>query len=266
MPGVARTAALAVSSLAAATLTACGTAQTPAAPTSLPDAAPAPGPAPTAGTAVDLALPDPVLDMELTDQDGKHLTLRSLAGTVLVVTDFMTDCQEICPMTSVNIRDAAEAAQRAGLGPDSVRFLEVTIDPRRDGVRKLRAYTKLFGEHENWELLTAAPDDISTLWAALGVSVTKVPSDDPDAKDWLTGKPLTYDLQHQDVVVAVDGDGHERWLEQGTPATDGDAPPPRLRAYLSAEGRRTLADPGDDTWSASDVEGALTWLTGTRVS
>jgi len=222
-------------------------------------------PTPTAGTAFDLALTPAVRSIVLTDQAGHHLTLGSLAGTDLVIADFMTDCQEICPMTSVNMRDAAAAAQRAGLGSSRVRFLEITIDPQRDTVAKLAAYRRLFDAPAGWDLLTGSPADIAALWASLGVAVQKVPEGSPPAKDWLTGRPLTYDIDHQDVVIVVDGHGHERWLEEGTPDTAGAQPPATLRRFLSAEGRANLASPQGATWTVGDVDGALTWLTGTHV-
>ncbi len=220
---------------------------------------------PTAGTSFDLALPPAVRSMTFTDEHGKRLTLASLAGTDLVIADVMTDCQEVCPMTSVNMRDAAAAAASAGLDASRVRFLEITIDPRRDTVRRLAAYQRLFGARSNWDFLTAAPADIARFWRTVGVAVTRAPAATPAPKDWLTGRPLTYDLQHQDVVLVVDGRGHERWLEQGTPATRGAQPPTVLKRFLSDQGRKNLAAPRGLTWTVADVDGALTWLTGSRV-
>jgi protein SCO1/2 len=222
-------------------------------------------PTPSAGTAFDMALSPAVRSILFTDEHGRHLTLGSLAGSDLVIADFMTDCQEVCPMTSVNMRDAAAAAAKAGLDASRVRFLEITIDPRRDTVAKLAAYQKLYGAAPNWDFLTASPADIATLWRSLGVAVTKVPQGTPPAKDWLTGRPLTYDLQHQDVVFVVDGRGHERWLEQGTPATLGARPPSVLGRYLNEAGRANLASPQGATWTVADIDGALAWLTGIRV-
>ncbi len=252
--------AVVAGALAGTALAGCGTAGAGAA-----GGGSAPGPTPTAGTAFDLPLTAAVRTIRFTDSTGQHLTLGSLTGTDLVITDFMTDCQEVCPMTSVNVRDAAKAASAAGLDASRVRFLEITIDPERDTVAKLAAYRKLFGALPNWQLLTASPADIATLWKSLGVAVTKVPAASPPPKDWLTGAPLTYDLQHQDVVIAVDGHGHERWLEQGTPATRGHQPPAVLKSYLDSTGLANLAGPDGPTWTVGDVDGALTWLTGTHV-
>ncbi len=57
-------------------------------------------------------------------------------------------------------------------------------------------------------------------------------------------------------------DEHGRHL---TPATLGAQPPPVLGRYLSDVGRANLASPQGATWTVADIDGALTWLTGTHV-
>ncbi len=216
---------------------------------------------PPNGTVTDKALPGAVLDLPLTDADGHRVRLRDLTGKTVLVTTFLTTCQEVCPMTSVNIRDAADAVAEAGLG-DSVRFLEVTVDPERDDTRHLAAYRALFGPRRpDWTFLTGSPADVAAFWAALGVAYSKTPDEPPLPKDWLTGKPLTYDVTHQDGVFLLDGQGHERWLVIGTPDSQGQAPPPTLNAYLNDEGRDNLAHPPQPGWTTSDVTAAVAWWT-----
>lgn len=216
---------------------------------------------PPNGTVTDRALPAAALDVPLTDADGHPVTLRGLAGKTLVVTPFLTTCQEVCPMTSVDVRDAADAVARAGLG-DAVRFLEVTVDPDRDDPHRLAAYRALFGARRaDWTFLTGTPSHVAAFWAAMGVAYSKTPDQPPLPKDWLTGEPLTYDVTHQDGVFLVDGSGHERWLVLGTPDTGGQAPPPTLGAFLNGQGRDTLAHPEGPTYTAQDMEAAVAWWT-----
>jgi protein SCO1/2 len=223
---------------------------------------------PTTGVAVGTLLDKPldaaVLDLPLTDEHGTTFTLRSLAGKTVVLTDFLTTCQEVCPMTSVNMRDAAKATAAAGLG-DSVRFLEVTVDPKRDDATRLAAYQKLFGAQPNWDFATAGTAGTVTLWKSLGVSYSEVASDTPPPRDWLTNKPLTYDVNHQDVVFVIDGSGHERWLVDASPATGGEQPPAALAHFLNDEGRSNLANPPEPSWTATDVETAIGAVTGTPI-
>ena len=222
---------------------------------------------PTSGTVTDRSLPSGVLDLPLTDADGSRVTLRHLAaGGAVVVTDFLTTCQEVCPMTSVDMRDAADQARRQGLA-DRVRFVEITVDPERDDRARLAAYRALFGAtRPNWSFATSSPASIAQVWSAFGVSYSRAPEDDPPATDWLTGKPLTYDVTHQDAVFLVDREGHERWLEIGQPDTRGQAPPPVLARFLNDEGRKNLASPDGPVWTAGDVEDAVAWWLRTAAS
>jgi len=206
-----------------------------------------------------------VLDLPLENADGRTTTLRTLAkGGAVVVTDFLTTCQEVCPMTSVNMRDAADAAARVGLA-EKVTFAEITVDPERDDAQRLAAYRALFGPtRPDWTFLTGGHDAVARVWSAFGVSYKRTAAENPPPTDWLTGKPLTYDVSHQDVVFLVDAAGHERWLEIGTPDTGGTAPPQPLATFLNDEGRANLASPDGPVWTAEDVEAAVTWWIGGR--
>jgi protein SCO1/2 len=222
-------------------------------------------PQPTSGTVLDRALPAAVLSLPLVDQRGKVTSLASLHGKTIVLTDSLTLCQEICPLTSTNFRVIDEAVAKAGLG-NQVELLEVTVDPERDTPQRLAAYQKLYGAQPNWNFLTGTPAQIATLWQTLGVAYEKVPEGaGPPPTDWLTGKPLTYDVSHQDVVFVIDGQGHERWLITGTAFTNGVHPPSTLDTFLSDTGKANLATPADISWRAEDVQAAVAWLTGRPV-
>lgn len=239
--------------LAAAALVVAGCSATAATPSQ---------PQPANGTALDRALPAAVLSLPLVNQQGKVTTLASLHGKTVVLTDSLTLCQEVCPLTSTNFRLVDQAVAKAGLS-GQVELLEVTVDPGRDTPERLAAYQKLYGASPNWNFLTGTAQQIATLWGTLGVAYSKVPEGaGPPPTDWLTGKPLTYDVQHQDVVFVIDGQGHERWLITGTAFTGGVAPPAPLDRFLSDTGRTNLTTKADIAWTPADVESAVAWITG----
>ena len=219
-------------------------------------------PAPTSGTVLDEPLPARIAKLPLVDQHGRHFTLASLRGKTVVLGDFLTLCQEICPMTSVNLHDVAAAVERDGRSRD-VQVVEATVDPGRDTVARLAAYEKLFGVQHDWTLATGDKRGLDALWAFLGVYQQRAKEDiTPAPKDWWTGKPLTYDVHHQDVVYVIDPHGHARWVDDGTPNTLGKRPSGPILRFLSREGQRNLTAPQDPSWTVHDVEQAVTYVSG----
>lgn len=241
---------------AALVLAACGSSHAPAAPTG-------------AGTVVDRPVPAGISSLPLRDADGHRVTLADFRGKTVVVSDSMTLCSEDCPLDTANVVAAATAADRAGLA-DKVEFLTITVDPARDDPRHLTAYRRLYDPHQqlpNWQLLTGSRADITRLWKYLGVYWERVAEGSPPDHDWLTGKPLTYDIAHADEVLMFAPSGAERYVISGHAHVPGGAGlPGTLRAFLSPEGRRHLLRPGAATWTPSDVLAGVSWLTGQPVA
>src|SRR5260370_41061445 len=88
-----------------------------------------------------------------------------------------------------------------------VRFVALSADPSRDTPSRLRVYRALVGAPANWSLLTGSPAVLGRIWRHLGVWYQQVAEDPPPGGDWLTGKPLTYDLAHQDALPYRDASG-----------------------------------------------------------
>lgn len=142
-----------------------------------------------------------------------------------------------------------------------VEFLSITVDPKRDTVAQMAAYRKQYGGPANWLALTGTPANIDRLWKYLGVYRKKVPVDKPAPRNWRTGKPLTYDLQHSDETFFLDGHTHERFILEGMPHVPGKAQiPDRIYKFLSAEGRKNLRAPGGMEWTEPQAVHAVSWL------
>jgi len=242
--------ALAASALAA---TACA---------SRPDV---PGP-PSAylGTVVDAPVPASVADLPLTTDTGQMTSLAAWRGEVVVLTDFLTLCQETCPLTTGNLLVMDRAVTAAGLS-HQVHFVELTVDPGRDTPSRLRAYRKLIGAPSNWSLLTGSPAVIGEIWRHFGVWYQRVAEDGPPGTDWLTGKPLNYDVDHQDTLVYLDARGRERFVVVGSPNATAAPIAPAMRRFLSAQGRADLSHPDASTWTAAEALSPIAWLTGQAI-
>jgi cytochrome oxidase Cu insertion factor (SCO1/SenC/PrrC family) len=223
-------------------------------------------PVPTNGTAVDLTVPSSVQDMKLRDENGKLVTLASLRGKTVVLSPTLTLCQEICPLISANFGVADRDVRSAGL-TSSVEFVEVTVDPQRDDQAHLKAYQGLYGAQPNWEFLGGTPTQIAAFWNAFHLSYGRVPEDPgPPPHDWLTGKPLTYDVDHENVVYVLRPNGHIGWLVDATPWVNGAQIPLKLEKFLSQTGLHNQTTVAQESWDVPDVLQAIRYVTGKKIS
>jgi len=222
-------------------------------------------PTPSAGTVFDKAPSQTVAALPFTNQDRRTVTLDSLKGQTVVLTDFLTLCQEICPLTAGNFEQIAEKVKKAGAS-GKITLLEVTVDPARDTAARLKAYSRNLGAPVNWQLWTGSQANIAVLWKEMGVFYEKV-GEAPGSHsiDWWTGKGLTYDVDHQDVVFVLGADGNERWLIQGNANLQGGSVPAFLVHFLNGNAQAKLASPGAQSWTSSDVTTALTYVTGQQI-
>lgn len=216
------------------------------------------------GQPMDTKLPASIADLTFTSAQGKTVRLSDFAGKVVLVSDTMTMCQETCPLDTAALVQTAQAANKAGL-TSKVEYLTITVDPGRDTPARLAAYQKLYGDLPNWEALTGSPKALATLWKWFGVYTKKVPEDDkPVPRDWLTGKPMTYDIEHSDELFFLDAHQRERFLLEGMPHVAKKSEiPAKLYAFLSEEGRKNLASGGD--WTVGNARDVLGWLAGKKV-
>lgn len=223
-------------------------------------------PAPSLGQTLHVALPPSVTAARLRDSSGRAITLRSLRGKVVVLSDLLTLCQETCPLDTANIVAAARRAEAAGLN-DHVVFLSVSVDPQRDTPQRLRAYRALFRPvPPDWLTLTGTPATLRAFWKRLGVFVRREPDKAPLPQDWLTGQPLHYDVTHSDAVLFMDQQGSERFVLLGTPHVAAGAPvPPVLKQFLSEQGRHNLIQPRTDAWTLPQELSVISWLVGRTI-
>ncbi|HEX3706468.1 MAG TPA: SCO family protein [Mycobacteriales bacterium] len=218
-------------------------------------------PAPSVGQVVNARLPAAIAMMPLTEANGTRTDLAAFHGKTVMIADFMSLCTDICPMISAN---AASIARSLGGDGDSARtaLLEISIDPHRDTPARLRAYQRLYGSApSNWYLLRASAADTAKLWRYFGVYVRRVSEGTAPDRDWLTGKPLTYDVAHSDDVIFLNPAGQERFVVDGNPDAAVRTLPRILLDSLSAQGRQLLhhPDPAQD-WTTSQALRVFSWL------
>lgn len=228
--------------------------------------APANGASSGGGTFLTAAIPANILALPLFEANKKELSLASLKGQTVVITNFLTSCHEICPMTTANMRDIGDAVTKAKLA-SKIKVLEISVDAGRDTAARLHAYQSLFND-SSWSVASGSEKNLAALWNYFGAPAVKNPYKASDAKslprDWLTGKVDTYDVTHPDLVLIIDSNSRWRWLDLGNPKSNG-AIPAKLKSYLSSEGLSNLAKPQEPSWTTAAVYYALNALLGSNL-
>lgn len=149
---------------------------------------------------------EPAPAFVLTDQNGRRVALKDFRGKALVLTFVFTECKDICPVLPqiVGRTDQWLSDEERR----QVRFVGISIDPRRDTPDKLRGFMRERQlSPERWTLLTGSLGEAGKVADDYGV-VAK-----PD---------LQGDIVHNAVFVLVDPQGRLRVEFHGlsTPAQE----------------------------------------------
>jgi protein SCO1/2 len=126
----------------------------------------------------------------LTDQNGKQITDKDMAGHPFLVFFGFTHCPDVCPTTLFDVSEIFRA-----LGPDKeVRALFITVDPERDTPQVLKDYLSSFDPR-----ITGATGDEAAVASAIKgyrVYAKKVPTDGGG-----------YTMDHTAIVYLMSKDG-----------------------------------------------------------
>jgi protein SCO1/2 len=217
------------------------------------------------GTVVNFTVPPAIAHLPLTMPNGRTTTLSAYRGRPVMVADFLSLCQDICPMITANTVQLAKALDADGWG-HKVALLEISVDPQRDTPARLRAYQKLFGGAlPDWTLLRANPADTKRLWKYFGVQYGRTKEEKPASIDWLTHKKLTYDVEHSDDLIFLDAAGHQRFIVNADPDVQGKLPPKNLVRFLDEQGLRSLRHPNPvASWTVGQGLSVFSWMTNHR--
>lgn len=213
-------------------------------------------PPPLAGEAVDRAVPA----LPLENESGDRTSLAAFRGKVVVLAPFLTLCHEVCPLTTGAFQVMQRDVDRAGLA-GKVVFVEASVDPWRDSPSRLRAFAHMTGTR--FALLTGTASQLAGFWRVFGVGYWRSKEGTPPDTDWLTGKPLRFDVTHTDGLFLIDAQGRERIVDVGMPDT-GPQLPPALGKLLNAQGRHDVTHP-QAGWTVQQALDDLGRLLGRRI-
>lgn len=98
---------------------------------------------------------------DLVDQFGQPVSFSDFDDSVVVLTFLYTNCPDVCPITTSQLRDAHEM-----LGEDAeyVSFLAISIDPERDTIGELHRFSEHWEMTENWSYVVGDEYTLRPIW------------------------------------------------------------------------------------------------------
>ncbi len=148
----------------------------------------------------------PMPAFELTNQAGQQVRSDTLKGKIAVVSLIYTNCPDICPATTMKMRQLQERLTKDGIPATDATLLSISVDPERDTPAVLADYAQKYGANTaNWHFLTGPTDYVKdTVVKGFFLGYEKV---QPAAH---AGHTATYEVSHSDRVLLIDRAGQVR--------------------------------------------------------
>lgn len=128
---------------------------------------------------------------QLTDQNGKAVTDKSLKGKPTLIFFGYTHCPDVCPTSLFEI---SEVLRAMGKDADKVNAVFISVDPERDTPATMKDYLSSFDPH--LEGLSGDPAETAKVITSYRVYAKKVPTKDGD-----------YTMDHTALIYLMDRDG-----------------------------------------------------------
>ena len=160
---------------------------------------------------IDVTGTSPSLDFTMmATPEGQTVFQNNYVGTVTMLYFGYTFCPDVCPLTMQNV---AAALAKTGKAAKDVRFLFVTVDPKRDTIPVLKSYVSLFGPE--FVGLRGNADQLELLTKRFRIAYSVAPSSDPSK----------YEVTHSSAIYVFDRGLNARLLVPSmatkTPDIDG---------------------------------------------
>jgi len=234
-----------------------------------------PQPPSSVGVATTVALPSDVANATFTNQYGVTRSLSQLKGKTVFLVPFLSLCGDTCPFTSGDLLQLQARLTKDKATNDVV--IGIDVDPYRDSVARLKAYSTMIGAtFELWTPTgaTTTPNgaagtgdvnaNLSALSSLLGWSVQVVAEDTPAMTDWMKPyKKLTYDINHSDGFWVIDKQQIVRFASGNLPAFTGTI----AKALSKFMGQKSniYKNVNKGGWTPTQALGALAWVTGVNL-
>lgn len=140
----------------------------------------------------------------LLDQNGDKKVFPDLVnGKIAVVSYFFTNCPDICPLTTNNMRMIQEQVKKEKL--QNIQFVSISFDPEVDRPGVLKKYAKVRNlDLSNWTFLTGDKSVTDSLIKS--INFLAVVGDSTVFDDG----SKTYYYVHTDRIQLIDNNGYIR--------------------------------------------------------
>ncbi len=134
----------------------------------------------------------PASGFQLTDQNGRNVSLDGLRGKVVLMTFLDPVCTTDCPIIGAEFR---QAAQMLGSANKNVELVAIVANPTYRSTAATQAFDAEEGLNTvpNWRYLTGSLNQLKRVWAQYGITVYNLPAGAMSA--------------HNDVAVVIDQRG-----------------------------------------------------------
>ncbi len=110
-----------------------------------------------------LTAKDDATPFTLLNQLGMPTSLSDYRGKVVLLTFLYTNCPDVCPITTNQLRDIYEAL---GETVNEAAIVAISVDPERDTVQVAFEYSERWKMTDRWSYLVGADAALAPIWKA----------------------------------------------------------------------------------------------------
>jgi protein SCO1/2 len=113
-------------------------------------------------------------NVPLVNQDGKTLRFYDdlIKSKIVMINFIFTSCPDVCPLLTAKFAAIQRALAERKIA--DYQLLSITTDPERDSASVLKEYAGRFkADLTRWSFVTGTRADLTKVWKAMGVNVTK---------------------------------------------------------------------------------------------
>jgi cytochrome oxidase Cu insertion factor (SCO1/SenC/PrrC family) len=169
----------------------------------------------------------PAPAFQLTDQNGRPVSLASLHGKVVLMTFLDPVCTTDCPIIGTEFK---EAGVLLGSADKDVELVAIVTNPEYRSVAFTRAFDREDGltTVPNWLYLTGSLSQLSQVWQHYGVASENLPAGAM--------------VDHSELTLIIDRSGHIREEVGADPGPATDSTQSSYSVLLTQYARQALAD------------------------